>query len=366
MHHRRRLNAVARHLATHAADSAQELVAEPPPPSQQRAGGGRVLTDDEKRELYHRGFVCVRNVVSPELVQRMYDAIEATPPRQQGGRRPPPPDHLIRAQLMDPEHSELPSSMADLNGHFERLEDWMWQSPYTPAAASPAEELTPVGSISNGLHVDGRRAIGGPGAVACDADGRVSIKPFNNFVFVAVSDLTQPGFGQTHVLPGGHLAMEEFWKWQLSNHGHVGSLGPGWNMLADPVLGLEAARDHLRFGPEHVFQKKGGHKGIPTMVSQWFCSKPESSVLAPDGVTRMPKPVPITLGPGDACVANFNLPHSGSKNDRGPERKQTIFRLKLPGVGKSIPVRTHSRPLRACQCHNALIEIELVRCMAMA
>ena len=40
-----------------------------------------------------------------------------------------------------------------------------------------------------------------------------------------------------------------------------------------------------------------------------------------------------------ACnrAANFTIPHAGSKNDRGPERKQTIFRLKLPGVGESIP-----------------------------
>jgi hypothetical protein len=57
------------------------------------------------------------------------------------------------------------------------------------------------------------------------------------------------------------MAMEEFFAWQLATHGHgtcihdnyierwvgclthwvgwlaVGSLGPGWNMDADPVLG---------------------------------------------------------------------------------------------------------------------------------
>ena len=36
-------------------------------------------------------------------------------------------------------------------------------------------------------------------------------------------------------------------------------------------------------------------------------------------------------------AANFTIPHAGSKNETGPERKQTIFRLKLPGVGESIP-----------------------------
>ena len=60
--------------------------------------------------------------------------------------------------------------------------------------------------------------------------------------------------------PVGHIAMEEFFKWQLSTHGHVGSLGPGWNMEADPVLGLEPARDGDRFA------EKGSHTGLPCVV----------------------------------------------------------------------------------------------------
>jgi hypothetical protein len=38
------------------------------------------------------------------------------------------------------------------------------------------------------------------GQVCCDAAGRVSIKPFEAQVFVAVSDLSEPGRGQTHIL----------------------------------------------------------------------------------------------------------------------------------------------------------------------
>ena len=42
-----------------------------------------------------------------------------------------------------------------------------------------------------------------------DAAETVSIRPFQNFVFVSCSDQSTAGRGQTHVLPGGHIALEE-------------------------------------------------------------------------------------------------------------------------------------------------------------
>ena len=54
-----------------------------------------------------------------------------------------------------------------------------------------------------------------------------------------------------------------------------------------------------------------------------------SSLPSPQALPARPHAVRIR-------AANFTIPHAGSKNDRGPERKQTIFRLKLPGVGESI------------------------------
>ena len=64
-----------------------------------------------------------------------------------------------------------------------------------------------------------------------------------SFVFVSVSDLRPLGRGQTHVLPRGHIAMEEFFSWQQGTHGEVGSLGPGWNMEADPEHGEPSCLD---------------------------------------------------------------------------------------------------------------------------
>ena len=56
--------------------------------------------------------------------------------------------------------------------------------------------------------------------------------------------------------------------------------------------------------------------------------------------TRQPRNQDAASGHLIRCgriAANFVVPHASSKNDFGPERKQTIFRLKLPGVGESIP-----------------------------
>lgn len=74
--------------------------------------------------------------------------------------------------------SDLRSILTDLNGHWDRLEDWMWQPAYTPAPDQPSQTLTSPAQYSNGLHIDGRRAIGGPGAIYCDAAQTMSIKPF--------------------------------------------------------------------------------------------------------------------------------------------------------------------------------------------
>lgn len=45
-------------------------------------------------------------------------------------------------------------------------------------------------------------------------------------------------------------------------------------------------------------------------------------------------PTPLLLGPGDAAIATFGLPHAGSANDRGPNRLQMIFRFVPPELDK--------------------------------
>ena len=329
----RRLEVVARHVSpanppTHCVSCSLAAASAAAAVGGSHGPEGRTLTQKEKTTLYHNGFVIVKQAVSPHLVRYMHDAIENGPVSSITGRHLPPAD--ISRLIFD---SDLRSILVDLNGPdaIERQEDWMWQPAYLPPAEEDAATLLPPQECAGGLHVDGRRAIGGKGARCCDAKKRVSMKPFQSQVFVSVCDLSQPGFGQTHILPGAHIAMEEYFKWQLATHDHVGSLGPGWNFDADPLRGLELTRER------ESFQEKGGHRGIPTMVAQYFTEREALSAVRDSDGERVPKPVPILLGPGDACLTTFTLPHAVSRNQRRQERKQTIFRLKLPGVGVSIP-----------------------------
>ena len=289
---RRRLQALTQHVKNSAC-AATEPAREVTRQQSTAPHPGRILTDAEKRSLYHNGYVIIRDVVKKDVVQRIHDEIENSPANA-NGRHPayvqPPTEYRLSlpclhwrlmfytrspaSLLRRPSdisslvfESDLRSILTDLNGHWNRLEDWMWQPAYTPAPAHPSQSLTSPAQYANGLHVDGRRAIGGPGAIYCDAAQTMSIKPFQvwallsphffsplrspcrhisngelncppqNFVFVSVSDLRPLGRGQTHVLPAAHIAMEEFFNWQQTTHGEVGSLGPGWNMEADPERG---------------------------------------------------------------------------------------------------------------------------------
>ena len=45
---------------------------------------GRILTDDQKRSLYHNGFVIIRDVVRKDVVQRIHDEIENSPINSNG------------------------------------------------------------------------------------------------------------------------------------------------------------------------------------------------------------------------------------------------------------------------------------------
>jgi hypothetical protein len=76
-----------------------------------------------------------------------------------------------------------------------------------PAPEVPAAALSPLTWSSRDLHVDdgGRNWV--------DLERTVAIKPFTTFVFVSLNDQMQPGRGQTHVLRGGHIAMEEFFRY---------------------------------------------------------------------------------------------------------------------------------------------------------
>ena len=182
------------------------------------------LSVTQKTELYHQGFTIVRGAVSHGLIQ----AARRLNLRGKGAGQ----SQEVLALLRD---SSLNPILADLVGT-PRLDissehgDWGCYPTIKPAPAQKSLELTAPSTISRDLHVDGLSAARLPDGSAVDwidAAETVAVKPFRHFVFVSLNDQTQLGCGQTHVLSEGHLAMTEFFKWQLATCGKVGSCADG-------------------------------------------------------------------------------------------------------------------------------------------
>ena len=334
---------------------------------------GRTLTDAEKLQLYRQGFVIVRNAVPESVIARAHDRIQGElelrrqaaedkgadkesslkagfgenpkfakgksivptelSPRARRSpsvwRHPPGSQAGLAAapELLDLiKDSSLTPILTELLGHANRhTEEGGLQPAIRPVQdkmpgqdAPPAGELAPVTSFAGGLHVDGRRPNANEdGFLFVDAAETMAIRPFQCIAFVACSDQTQPGQGQTHVLPGAHLAMEEFFRWQQENFGRLGSKeledgspAPGWG------------------GPQG--------QGIPTAVKETILALgDEANTVVEDGERKL-RPVPVLLRPGDACIAAFHLPHTATLNQTGPEREQVILRFGLEGSGNGL------------------------------
>jgi hypothetical protein len=141
-----------------------------------------------------------------------------------------------------------------------------------------------------------------------DPDMTLGLGSFTAFVFVCLSDQTVEGRGQTGILPGAHHAVEKFFRWQRDTNNQIGVEGPGWPRL------------------NHDAPNRCGIVLIPEMVLNQFVD--ESSEMTPDG-RRWPKPTLGLMEPGDACVKEYQMPHTGTRNELGTDsRKNVIFRLR--------------------------------------
>eukprot|EP01044_Picomonas_judraskeda_P019215 COSAG03_NODE_4001_length_1725_cov_1.539360_1_plen_426_part_00 len=297
------------HVAAAAAAAAAQKPQSPIATGQRTSASA--LSTAQKTELYHQGFTIVRGAVAPGLIQ----AARRLSLREKGAGQ----SQEVLALLRD---SSLNPILADLVGT-PRLDissehgDWGCYPTIKPAPAQKSLELTAPSIISRDLHVDGLSAARlADGSVVdwIDAAETVAVKPFRHFVFVSLNDQTQLGCGQTHVLSEGHLAMTEFFKWQLAACGKVGTCVDGWLTDYDADW-PQSARDR--------------RKTMPSAVREYFSRSARTSVGS-EGAShgkRLPRPTPLLLGAGDAAIATFALPHAGSPNDCGDERQQMIFRF---------------------------------------
>ncbi len=306
-----------------------------------------LLSDDQKRALYSEGYVVVKGAVAPELVE----AAKARIKRAERGENlfaEPEMTDLVNASSLTPILREavgtfdpptacqvgvIPKRGAseafnalgyrdvDMPHHGAQLHaegNITMNAPQEVQAGTPDEiyerfiRMGPKGDIGRSADVTGHNM----GTLFQDPEMTLSIGSFNAFVFVALSDQTKPGCGQTCVLPGSHHEMERFYRWQEETTGRLGPEGPGW-----PRLDTDAPN-------------RCGHVYVPDTVFERYLD--ENSERTPDG-RPWPRPTPILMEPGDACIAAFHIIHSGSRNDHGTEsRKSIIFRIRnkrrQPGI----------------------------------
>ncbi|MDA0789408.1 MAG: hypothetical protein O2780_08115 [Proteobacteria bacterium] len=297
------------------------------------------LTPEQKRNLYHDGYVILKQAVSKELVEAARARIRcATKGENLGGTKEM--TDLVNASSITPIVREAmgefdPPTACQVGvlkprgpgEHFNNLgyrdKDMPYygaevhmdgnitiMAPQEPQQGTPEEIYLrhfasgPKGDLGRSPDVMGHNL----GPLFQDPEMTLGLGSFTAFAFVCLNDQTEPGCGQTSIIPGAHHAMEQFFRWQRSVNGHMGPEGPGW-----PRLNYSS--------PNHC-----GMHYLPPAIRDYYCD--ESSKTTPDGV-RWPKPMQVLMEAGDACITVFNIPHSGSRNENGSEsRKNIIFRLR--------------------------------------
>ena len=297
------------------------------------------LTLDQKRALYRDGYVVLRNVVPKELVEaarqriltaaegellskakEMTDVINASPITpiltEAMGKFDPP----IACQVGIREISE-PGDFFNSLGYRERDMPYHAASvhvdgcltiniPQERQEGTPQEIYSryvasgPKGDLGRSPDVIGHNMV----PLFEDPEMTLGLGSFDAFVFVCLSDQTVEGRGQTALLRGAHHAVEKFFRMQRDTTGCLGPEGPGWPRL------------------EHDCPNRCGLVYLPQAVRDQFLD--EDSECTPDG-KRWPRPTQILMQPGDACVAVYAMPHTGTRNQHGTEsRKSLIVRLR--------------------------------------
>lgn len=300
------------------------------------------LTIEQKRQLFHDGYIILKNAVPQKLVDAAQTRIETArpgehlirasgltdlvnkssvtqilhdtmgqfdaPTRVQAGvtRQSPPGDQFTALGYQD---KDLPYFGHGL--HAEGL--FSGRSPQEPMKGSPAEiyhhmiASGPKGDIGRSADVIGTNTD----PLFQDPEMTLSVGSFTAFVIVALNDQTKPGVGQTAIIPGGHRVLESFYRWQHEQNGCIGPEGPGW-----PRFDYDAPN-------------RAGHVLLPQAVQRKLIDlDPEPPETTPDG-RPWPRPTQIMMEPGDAAITIFQMPHTGTRNEFGTEsRKNMIFRIR--------------------------------------
>lgn len=298
-----------------------------------------MLSKTEKTSLYNDGYVIVKNAVEENLVDAALDAVENNADGGYAGSRKELTD-LVNASSITPIlHDTMgyfdPPKTSQVGflpvrkpgNHFNNLGYRDKDMPYYGSESHvdgsmtiriPQEVQTgtadeiykryigsgPRGNIGRNPNVIGHNMV----PMFEDPDMTLGLGSFTAFVFVCLNDQTREGCGQTSLLRGSHHEVEKFFRWQRSVNNHLGVEGPGWPRLSYEV------------------PNRCGLVYLPEAVRNKFID--ETSEATPDG-KKWPRPTQILMEKGDACIAMYHIPHSGTRNENGIEpRKSIIFRIR--------------------------------------
>ena len=312
------------------------------------------LTIEQKRQLFHDGYIVLKGAVPGGLVEAAQARIEAAEkgptgtspvfrPRDESLSPAAELTDLVNKSTVTPILTEvmgtfdLPSRVhvgvnpisephVDFTAAGYREKDLPYfgcrlhaeglctmLSPQERIEGTPGEIYKKM--IATGLKGDiGRSAdvIGiNTDPLFQDPEMTLAVGSFTAFVIVALNEQFEDGVGQTAVIPGGHHVLEGFYRWQYQISGKIGPEGPGW-----PRFDYNAPNG-------------AGHVLLPDAVQKKFIEMDsEPPETTPDG-RPWPRPTPIRLGPGDAAITIFQMPHTGTRNQFGTEsRKNIIFRIR--------------------------------------
>ena len=299
----------------------------------------RHLSIEEKESLYRDGYVVVKNAVDPKLVDTALASLKTPERGVYVGAKPVMTDLINRSDLTPILQEAIgefdPPSMCQVGLLYpskssDRFNSVGYQDKDTPyygsvvhmdgnITISPPQEVQegepeeiylrhfasgPKGDLGRSPDVIGTNSV----PLFEDPDMTLGLGSFTSFVFVCLNDQTEEGRGQTCLLKGAHHDMEQFFRWQFATNEHLGPEGPGW-----PRLNYDAPnRCGMNYLPPSIFEKYVD----------------ETCESSPDG-RRWPRPTQILMDRGDACIAMYHIPHSGTRNELGTEsRKNIIFRIR--------------------------------------
>ena len=297
------------------------------------------MTLDQKRDFYRDGYMILKNVVPQDMVDAARSRIES---RKEG-------ENLAKAQQM----TDLVNATAVtpiLNEAMGRFDPPIAAQVGVTPVSKPDEHFNSLGYRDQDMpyygaqtHVDGNITIRAPQEVQQGTPEEIYLRYFANgpkgdlgrspevighnmvpmfedpamtlglgsftaFVIVCLNDQTVEGCGQTALLKCAHHSVERFFRYQYETNGRLGPEGPGWPRL------------------NYAAPNRCGLVYLPPAVAEEFID--ETSEATPDG-KRWPRPTQVLMEPGDVCITIYQIPHSGTRNERGTEsRKNIIFRIR--------------------------------------